>query len=105
MSLLYMSTEEWNSFAGSLVDMSSKLRMDRYDNERTIRELVTERDALLVERNELADQCADLGAALEAAKKRIGELTAELDKANADNAALVRRNVKKAQAAKQEAAS
>ena len=87
MSLLYMSTEEWNSFAGSLVDMSSKLRMDRYDNERTIRELVTERDALLVERNELADQCADL-------ESRVAELAKKLEKANADNVELVQRLAK-----------
>lgn len=105
MSLLYQTTEEWNAFTGSLVDMNAKLRADRRENERMIRELTVERDALLVERNELAEQAADLGAALEAAKKRIVEMTADLDQANVTNAALVRRNVEKAQAAKQEVAS
>ena len=100
MSLMYQTTEEWNAFAGSLVDMNAKLRADRRENERTIREPTVERDALLVERNELAEQAADLGAALEAAKKRIVEMTADLEKADADNAALVRRNVEQAQAAR-----
>ena len=103
MSTMYLTAEEWNTVAGALVEWNALLQMDRRDAERKLRDCMMEADALRAERDELAEQSADLGAALEASKKRVEELTAALEKANVDNAELVKRTVENVQAVKREA--
>ena len=112
MRTVYETSEHWTVAAGVAIEIMHDLKFENVQLENELNEmhrkhdvLLMDRDAIDSERAELADQCADLGAALEAAKKRIEKLTADLEKADADNAALVRRNVEKAQAAKQEVAS
>lgn len=112
MRTVYETSEKWTIAAGVAIDIMHDLKSEneRLENElnearKSIEDALADRDCIAEEWRDASDQCADLGAALEAAKKRIEKLTADLEKADADNAALVRRNVEKAQAAKQEAAS
>ena len=103
MSEMYLTTAEWNTVAGALVEWNAKLQMDRRTAERNVRDLMLEVDALRAERDELAEQAADLGAALEAIKKERVEIEAKLDKTIAENVELVKRAARKAPAKRGEA--
>ena len=93
MRTVYETSEHWTIAAGVAIEIMHDLKFENVQLENELNEmhlkhddLLMDRDAIDSERAELADQCADLGAALEAAKKHIEELTADADEAVAEGA-------------------
>lgn len=89
MKTVYETSEHWTVAAGVAIEIMHDLKFENVQLENELNEmhlkhddLLMDRDAIDCERAELADQCAELSAALEHVKK-------QLDKANKDNAELV----------------